>query len=89
MNLFSHQSLERFLEEAGFMVERQLNLCAPIVWVHSLRAWIMSEPKPIRMISNLFCDTNFFALATFAALDILAKGMGGTTSNQKMIARKI
>lgn len=88
MNLFSHNSLKRFLEDAGFIVEKHLNLCAPIVWIHSLRAWTVSKPRPIRMLSSLFSDTNIFALATFASLDFVAKMLGGTTSNQKIIARK-
>ena len=89
MNLFSHQTLKTFLENEGFIVERHFNLCAPIVWIHSLRAWTMSKSKPISMISNVFSDTNIFALALFATFDTLAKGMGGTTSNQKIIARKM
>ena len=85
-NLFDHKGLARFLEEAGFEVVSRDDLTAPMIWIYSLRARALERGR--RRLARFF-GANPFWLGLFCVADLAARLAGRTTSNQRIIARKI
>ena len=88
LQIFSHESLARFLQGIGFSIERHVNLVAPLHWTYTLHAMTKDNPRLPRWVSGFFSDVNPLCLGFFTAIDVGAKLLGKTTTNQKMIARK-
>jgi 2-polyprenyl-3-methyl-5-hydroxy-6-metoxy-1,4-benzoquinol methylase len=89
LNLFSFESLRRYLERHGFVVEKQRSLLGVIIWAFSFKALFCRVPeKSQSAAARVFSDKNPLCLGVFTIVDSIAKLIGLTTSNQKMIARK-
>jgi len=89
LNLFSSKSLASLLQQTGFRVVKSYSLLAPIVWIFSLRAWLTVKIGDLPNLRRLLNDKNPLALTAFALIDALALFLGETTSNQKIIAKKL
>lgn len=92
MHLFSAGGMERLLAANQLQMVRQFSLVAPIIWIFSLKAAcgriFPVLRKPESLPARLFSDGNPLLLAIFTAIDGLVRFCGGTTSNQKIVARK-
>lgn len=90
LNLFSSDSLAHILECNGYQITKKYNLLAPIVWIFSIRA-VMSTTKwaPLRAMKKIVSDKSPLWLAIFSILDSVAIMLKRTTSNQKIIAKKV
>jgi SAM-dependent methyltransferase len=88
-NLFGFATMRRLLEKHGFKVVRQENLLAVVVWAFGFKS-LCSINKRLQEFSvgRFFSDTNPACLGLFTCVDLIAKAMGLTTSNQKAIAVK-
>lgn len=89
LNLFSHRTLSTLLEQNGFRVVRSYSLLAPIIWVFSLRAYLAKHFGSLPRIRRFLSDKNPLCLAIFTLIDTIALLFKKTTSNQKIIAKKI
>ncbi|MFA4987574.1 MAG: class I SAM-dependent methyltransferase, partial [Candidatus Brocadiia bacterium] len=88
LNLFTQTNLVRFLSTNGFDVVQHTSLCAPITWVYSIQSSIEKKYPRLRVAASFIRDTNVIALIPFTLLDTVVKCLGGTTSNQKVFARR-
>ncbi len=90
LNLFDSAGLGRLLAGHGFEVVRQYSLVGPVNWAFSLRALTCPDPRHRdSRWHRLLSDESPACLAVFTVLDLLARAVGLTTSNQKTIARKV
>jgi len=90
LNLFDFNTLEGLLKKTGFAVVKQYSLLAPIIWTFSFHAWISHfGNKGAKSFARFFSDSNPICLGVFSCLDAIALFCGMTTSNQKVIGRKI
>ncbi|MDY6906509.1 MAG: class I SAM-dependent methyltransferase [Thermodesulfobacteriota bacterium] len=91
-HLFNTSSLKALLQKNGFVIVKQAQLVAPIIWIFSLGAVlekILPGPRPQgRNPGRLLSDRNPVALGIFTLVDLLAIWCGAVTSNQKIIAQK-
>ena len=89
LNLFSFESLKRFLDSCGLTTVKQYSLVAPIVWIFSVRALICPRKKHANSLLRKFVsDGNPFCLVIFTIIDIFALILGLKTSNQKTVCRQ-
>ncbi len=90
LNLFDFGGLQRLLAGHGFETVSQYSLLAPVNWAFGMRALACPEPHcRDNLWHRLFSDENPACLAVFTMLDVLARAVGLTTSNQKTIARRV
>ncbi|MDD5583468.1 MAG: class I SAM-dependent methyltransferase [Candidatus Omnitrophica bacterium] len=90
MNLFSFESLGALLKRNNFKIVKRYSLLAPIIWTFSFHALVCHTPGKMRTaLGKFFADRNPFCLALFAMVDCIALILRCTTSNQKIIARKV
>jgi 2-polyprenyl-3-methyl-5-hydroxy-6-metoxy-1,4-benzoquinol methylase len=88
LNLFSMRNLRRVVERAGFRMVSWQRLLAPPCWICSCQ-FTGKRLGAGPWIDRVFADNNVALLAGFAAVDLLVKALGATTSNQKLVAEKI
>ncbi len=88
LDLFSGPNLKKIVERNGFEVVRRWNLLAPPCWIYSIQ-FSAQRLGAGDWIKKVFADNNVALLGGFAVIDWIAKFFGATTSNQKLIARKI
>jgi len=86
-NLFSRDSLERMLRDAGFAIERSEALISTSAWTISLGNYFLDRGYP-GWFARFFNYKNPLLLAIFVALDTACSRLGMQTSNQRVIARK-
>ncbi len=86
LNLFTAESLGRFVEAFGFQAIRTANLAAPLIWVASLHNYLMTKRYAAH---RLFTDSNLIVLSIATLLDMAAARLGAATSNQQLIAKKV
>jgi 2-polyprenyl-3-methyl-5-hydroxy-6-metoxy-1,4-benzoquinol methylase len=86
LNLFTRESLARFLREFGLEVVDTKDLAAPIIWVTSVHNELKARGNGLH---RFFRDSNLAALALATIADTIAPRLGYSTSNQQMVARKI
>lgn len=89
LNLFTKKGLNRFLVQAGFVIEKHISLLAPICWVYTMISLNKRKKWNMKVIDKFFRDTNPIPLMLFSAIDLMAKVVGFNTSNQKVVARKV
>ena len=89
LNLFSSRSLAGLLQQTGYRVVRSYSLLAPIIWAFSMRALLSNKFRRMSCMKRFFSDKNPVCLAIFSLIDLIAISLRKTTSNQKIIARKI
>jgi 2-polyprenyl-3-methyl-5-hydroxy-6-metoxy-1,4-benzoquinol methylase len=86
LNLFTRESLARFLGEFGLEVVETKDLAAPIIWVTSIHNELKARGSRLH---RFFRDSNLGALALATVADAVAPRLGYSTSNQQMVARKV
>lgn len=86
LNLFTRESLARFLGEFGLEVVETKDLAAPIIWVTSIHNELKARGNGLH---RFFRDSNLGVLALATVADTIASRLGYSTSNQQMIARKV
>lgn len=90
LNLFSSKTLRQFLLNNDFEIKKQYSLLAPVVWTYSIHASLCPNPeKKESLASRFFSDSNPVCLGLFTCIDTIAVLFRFTTSNQKVIARKM
>ena len=91
LQLFGHTSLKNILENRGMSVLKQFSLVAPIIWAFSVHSAINTrfnhQHRPW-FVDRLLSDRNPACLGFFTIIDMIARMLGFTTSNQKIIAIK-
>lgn len=89
LNFFGFDSLRRLLALAGLATVKQYSLVAPINWAFTFHGILCPTPeKRDRWVGAFFTDRNPLCLGLFTVVDLVARGLGFTTSNQKTIAQK-
>jgi 2-polyprenyl-3-methyl-5-hydroxy-6-metoxy-1,4-benzoquinol methylase len=88
LNLFSMRNLRAVVERAGFRTVSWQPLLAPPCWIGSCH-FAAKRMGAGPWVDRVFADNNVALLAGFAAVDLLAKAFGATTSNQKLVAEKV
>lgn len=86
-HLFSRESLERMLKEAGFAIDRAEHLISTSAWTISFGNYFLDRGYP-SWFAKFWNFKNPLLLAIFVALDSARAKLGGETSNQRVIARK-
>jgi SAM-dependent methyltransferase len=87
-NLFSTSGLRRLVENHGFVVETQSPLLAPPCWAYTMISLKVRKGWNIPLFDRFVRDNNLLVLAIFAGIDVIARMLGQTTSNQKLVARR-
>ena len=88
LNLFSSEKLTEIVEKSGFEVKKKYRLLAPPCWIYSLQ-FFLKRLAPNRNLNFYVPDDSLFFLGIFAVIDSIAKFLNFTTSNQKILAKKI
>jgi len=86
-NLFSRESLERMLRDAGFVIDRSERLISTSAWTISFGNYFLDRGYP-SWFAKFWNFKNPLLLAIFVTLDSVRARLGAETSNQRVIARK-
>src|SRR5262245_16551145 len=84
LNLFSYQSLRKYLEKFGFKEMKHTHLLAPLVWVTSVYNYRVAK----RGLTKPFSYTHLPVLILGALLESIMKASGKSTSNQQIVMMK-
>jgi ubiquinone/menaquinone biosynthesis C-methylase UbiE len=88
LNVFSQYGLRRILMRNGFEVVKVYSTVAPMCWVFTMMA-IGRRHVAWSWLRKIFTPTNVLPIAVFTAVDLVAIGLGLTSSNQRMVVRKV
>jgi 2-polyprenyl-3-methyl-5-hydroxy-6-metoxy-1,4-benzoquinol methylase len=86
MVLFDEENLRRLVEKVGLRVVECAHLASPAFWVQSLHHWL-SETR-VSPLAKACVIRNAPLVAMFAAFDTMRVGLGGGTSNQRLVAQR-
>jgi hypothetical protein len=89
LNLYNFKRLAMLLRRAGLTVVSQHSLPAPLIWCYSLQGAVQEHVGWKSPLRALFGVSNLPLIAAFAALDVGVIALGGVTSNQQAIAKKL
>ena len=87
-SLYTRDSLAALLEQQGFRVERTEYLLSPFIWAHTFQNLVRDRPR-WRWASGLLSERSVPALLVYGALDTVQRWVSGTTSNMRVIGRKV
>lgn len=82
----SISSLKKLLEEIGFEILEQRLIPSPYTWAETLKV-VAAKYLPHRFVCRFFTIDNPFFLVLIAILEYSILGFGGSTSNQRLVAR--
>jgi len=88
-HLFTRDSLARLVDRCGYAIEEQRSLPSPGFWIISLRnRFKLSSDRRRASQLEVLNFANLPVVAFFTALDLLVARLGGSTSNQVLVARR-
>lgn len=85
-NLFTRENLRKILTESGFKVVQETYLLSPACWIVSLHNLVLDKTLPSFLV-RFFHFQNPILLAPFVIVDLVRKGAGFPTSNQRMVGQ--
>lgn len=87
LNLFTKAEMVHILTDLGMSNVRVRNLVAPVIWCHSVGAFLKDSLK-MDFISRFFLRSSPLLLLVFTAVDLVAKVLRLNTSNIEYTFRK-
>jgi ubiquinone/menaquinone biosynthesis C-methylase UbiE len=88
LNIFNQDGLKQVLIRNGFEVIKSYSTVAPVLWVFTMMAIARRHPA-WSWLRKICTPTNVLPIAAFAVVDLVAIGVGLTSSNQRVVARKL
>ena len=88
LNLFNQDGLKTVLVRNGFDIVKIYSTVAPMCWVFTMNS-IARRHSALSWLTKIFTPTNVLPIAVFTVVDLVAMGLGLSSSNQRVVARKM